>query len=203
MKDRHKVAGRLSVQRQQHPRGPRQAAHSPRHRRKHQQPEEEPNQAAPGGERSHRRKTGQYRDKTKYFDLYEIDVFDRELFSGRMSELNAERNQLLSRKSEIEFELSGDNSQTVSYKQVRSLIERFEYLLQKSSFDQRKTLLLLIIQKITLNEKRRIDKVELAFAETTEHHLLGFAPSAENIAEGAFSISEKAPKLKHKLTIII
>ncbi|MBN2981090.1 hypothetical protein JW799_07180 [Cohnella algarum] len=140
--------------------------------------------------------------RKKYFDLYEMDDFDRELFSGRMSELDAERDQLLTRRSEIEFELSGDNSQTVSYEQVSSLIERFEYLLQKSSFDQRKTLLHLIIQKITLNDKRRIDKIEMAFDETTEHHFLSVAPSAD-IAEGAFSFNGKAPKIKHKLIIII
>lgn len=141
--------------------------------------------------------------RKKYFELYEMDDFDRELFTGRMSELDAERDQLLSRKSEVEFELSGDNSQTVSYEQVRSLIERFEYLLQMSSFDQRKTLLHLIIQKITLNDKRRIDKIELAFDETTEQHFLSIAPSADDMAEGALPLPGKAPCVKQPLRIII
>ncbi|CAM4219692.1 recombinase family protein [Paenibacillus alkaliterrae] len=149
-------------------------------------------------------KLSQIEDKRKkYFELYELDDFDRELFSGRLGELDAERDQLLSRKSEIEFELNGDNSQTVSYEQVRSLIERFEYLLQESSFDQRKTLLHLIIQKISLNEKRQIDKIELAFDETTEQHFLIVAPSADNMAEGAFPLPGKAHTLNHKLIFAI
>jgi site-specific DNA recombinase len=141
--------------------------------------------------------------RKRYFKLYELDHFDRELFSGRLSELDAERDQLLSRMSEIEFELNGDNSHTVSYELVRSLIERFEYLLQKSSYDQRKTLLHLIIQNITLNDNRQIEKIEMAFDETTEQHFLTFAPSADNVAEGALLCSAKALKLNLKLTILI
>jgi site-specific DNA recombinase len=141
--------------------------------------------------------------RKKYFELYEMDDFDRELFSGRMSELDAERDQLLSRKSEIEYELNGDNSQTVSYEQVRSLIERSEYLLQRSSTDQRKSLLHLIIQKITLNDKRQIDKIEMALDESTEQHFLSVAPSANNMAEGAFLLDKNAPKLLHQLIVIL
>jgi hypothetical protein len=132
----------------------------------------------------------------------ELDDFDRELFSGRLGELDTEREQFLTRKSEIEFELNGDNSQTLSYEQVRSLIERFEYLLQQSSFDQRKTLLYLIIQKITLNDKGRIDKIELAFDESTEQHFLSVAPSAD-MAEVAFPLSGDAQTLNHKLIFAI
>lgn len=63
--------------------------------------------------------------RKKYFELYELDDFDREFISWRLSEFDAERDQLLSRKSEIEFELKDDNPKIVSYELVRSLIERF------------------------------------------------------------------------------
>lgn len=140
--------------------------------------------------------------RKKYFELYELDDFDRELFSGRLGELDDERDHLLSRKSEIEFDLNGDNSQIVNYETVHSLIRRFEHLLQMSSFDQRKTLLHLIIQKISLNDKRQIVNIDLAFDETTEQHFLSVAPSAD-MAEGAFSFDGKAPKLAGKLIICL
>ncbi|RTE01748.1 recombinase family protein [Paenibacillus whitsoniae] len=140
--------------------------------------------------------------KRKYFDLYEFDEFDRELFSGRIGELDAERDRLSSRRSEIESELHCNNTQTVNYEIVRSLVARFEALLQKSSFEQRKTLLHLIVSKITLNEKRQVDKIELIFDETTQHHFLSAAPSAL-AAEGAFPFDGKAPELQQRLTITI
>lgn len=140
--------------------------------------------------------------RKKYFELYELDGFDRELFSERLGELDEERDQLLARMSEIEFDLNGDNSQIVPYETVHSLIRRFEHLLQMSSFDQRKTLLHLIIQRISLNDKRQIENIELAFHETTEHHFLRAAPSA-HAAEGAFPFDGKAPKLRHRLSITI
>lgn len=95
-----------------------------------------------------------------------------------------------------------NHSQTVSYEQVRSLIGHFEYLLS-SSFEQQKTLLHLIIQKIILNGKRQIDKIEVVFDETTEQHFLSLAPSAESHAEGAFPFDGKAPGLNHKLMVVI
>ncbi len=132
-----------------------------------------------------------------------MDDFDRKLFSDRLAELEAELDRLYGRKSELEYELNIDHSQTVSFEQVQSLIGRFEYLLRFSSFDQRKTLLHLIIQNITLNDKRQIDKIEMVFDETTEQHFLSLAPSAESQAEGAFPFCGKAMRLNHRLVVCI
>jgi site-specific DNA recombinase len=141
--------------------------------------------------------------KFKYLELYEMDDVDRKLFSDRLGQLEADLDRLHAKQSELEFELSGDHSRTVPYEHVRSLIGRFEHLLRLSSFDQCKTLLHLIIRKITLNDKRQIDRIEMAFDETTEQHFLSLAPSAESLAEGAFPFDGKATKLNHKLTFVI
>ncbi|MNJ71966.1 hypothetical protein D3C77_685680 [compost metagenome] len=80
---------------------------------------------------------------------------------------------------------------------------RFDTLLHRSPFPQRKTLMHLIVKKITLDDRKRVDSVELAFNEETEKHFLSVAPSAEQQSEGAFPLSGKAPILKNKLTILI
>jgi site-specific DNA recombinase len=141
--------------------------------------------------------------KMKYLELYEIDQFEKKLFAERLAELESELDLLHARRSELEFELDGDHSQSVTYEAVRSLITRFDHLLSQSSFDQRKTLLHLIINKITVGENKQINKIEMIFDEMTEHHFLRVAPSADNMAEGAFPFSGEAPQHKHKLLVVI
>ncbi|EGL18195.1 hypothetical protein [Paenibacillus sp. HGF7] len=59
------------------------------------------------------------------------------------------------------------------------------------------------MKRITLDERKRVGSVELAFNEETEKHFLSLAPSADNMAEGAFPLSGKAPRLTQNLTITI
>jgi site-specific DNA recombinase len=134
--------------------------------------------------------------KQRYFDLYEVDQIDKGIFSGRLNELNQELDRLHARRLEIEGNLQHDDSEPVSYELVRSILGRFEQLLKISFFEERKTLLHLTIQKITLNEKKEIDRIEFLFNEENSKHFLDVDPSA-NQAEGSFSF------LKKKIRIVI
>jgi len=64
----------------------------------------------------------------------------------------------------------------------RLKVGRFDPLLRRSPFSQRKTLMHLIVKRITLDDRKHIGSVELAFNEETEKHFLSLAPSAEPIA---------------------
>lgn len=141
--------------------------------------------------------------KMKYLKLYEVEGFNQSLFSDRLSELESELDSLHARRSELEFELGGDRSETISFETVHSLISRFEQLLANSSFDQRKTLLHLVIKKITVTSDKKIDKIEMVFDEMTEQHFLRSAPSAAQVVEGALPLLEGLNRLKHKLVVII
>ncbi|MEF3309585.1 recombinase family protein [Paenibacillus sp. GYB004] len=142
--------------------------------------------------------------KNRLIELYEMDDFDSAFVSERIKKLDSDFDQLCSRKAEIGYLLSGDHSESVPYKTVHSLIERFEHLLRYSNPDQRKTLLHLIISKITVTKDKKIEKIEMIFDEKTKHHFLNAAPSAPNTAEGAFPFSDgKAPRLEQALTITI
>lgn len=137
--------------------------------------------------------------KRKYLGLYEMDDMDRNMFTDRVNTLNQELDVELSRKSKLELELRDDQADPVPYELVRSLMTKFDSLLQHSPFQQRKTLLHLIVKKITLDEKRQVDSIELVFNEDTEKHFLSVAPSAEVKVEGAFPLSGKTPSDKHRL----
>jgi hypothetical protein len=121
----------------------------------------------------------------------------------RLGELDKELDLLHVRRFELEFELDGDHSQSVSYEAVQSIISRFDYLLNESSFDQRKILLHLIINKATVSSDKKIDKIEMIFDEMTEHHFLRAAPSTVTAVEGAFPFIGGVPRLKQKLNVTI
>ncbi len=141
--------------------------------------------------------------KRRYMDMYELEEMDRNLFSNRLAKISQQLDQEQARASQFELELQGDHAEPVPYELVRSLIERFDHLLQHSPYQQRKTLMHLVIKQITLNDKRQVQDVELIFNQETDKHFLSLAPSAHTSAEGAFSFNEKAPLLKYQLTIKI
>ncbi|AIW42392.1 recombinase family protein [Paenibacillus polymyxa] len=141
--------------------------------------------------------------KRKYLELYEIDDIDRDMFSERLSLLNKDLDTELTRRSKLELDLRDDQADPVSLELVHDLMAKFDALLHHSPFQQRKTLMHLIVKKITLDDKKRVCSVDLAFNEETQKHFLSLAPSAENMAEGAFPFSGKASKLKHLFQITI
>ncbi|WP_187768193.1 hypothetical protein [Paenibacillus sp. PL91] len=83
------------------------------------------------------------------------------------------------RSSKLQMEFRDDQSEPVSYELVRSLMDRFDSLLRRSPFPKRKTLLHLIVKRITLDDRKRVGSVELAFKEETEKHFLSVAPLSD------------------------
>ncbi|AIQ15195.1 hypothetical protein PDUR_27565 [Paenibacillus durus] len=132
-----------------------------------------------------------------------MNEIDRSLFAECLNDLNRELDTELTRRSKLELELRDDQAEPVSFELVRSLVGRFDALLHRSPFPQRKTLVHLIVKRITLDDRKRVSNVELAFNEETEKHFLSVAPSAGPHAEGAFPFSGKAPMLKKSLVFII
>ncbi|PKG24279.1 recombinase family protein [Niallia nealsonii] len=144
------------------------------------------------------KKLEQYEAKRKkYFGLYEEDSIDKELLVERLDELKKEADLISTRKSEIEWQLQEDNSQTLDYSFVKNILSQIDKLLQSASADKIKALLHLAIKQITVKE-RKIDTIVLAFDENNVNHFLSCSPSDRN-SEGAFAL----PKQKHRFTIVI
>ncbi|MCT1398093.1 recombinase family protein [Paenibacillus sp. p3-SID867] len=141
--------------------------------------------------------------KRKYLGLYEMDEIDRDLFVGRLNDLNKELDAELTLRSKLELELRDDQADPVSYESVRALMGKFDALLRHSPFQQRKTLLHLIVKKIKLDSNRRVESVELVFNDDTDKYFLSLAPSTAASVEGAFPIYGKAPIKKQSLVFTI
>ncbi|MGF7047769.1 hypothetical protein J2T13_002275 [Paenibacillus sp. DS2015] len=140
--------------------------------------------------------------KQIYFDLYEMDGLDKGMFSKRLDDINSELDRLHAQKMELTLELKEDNVEPVSYEVVRLLLDKFDKLLDSSSFDQRKTLMHLIIKQITIKDTRTIDQIEMNFDENTVHHFLTADPSAIH-AEGSFAVQMKRRLKGQSISIVI
>lgn len=132
-----------------------------------------------------------------------MDEIDRDIFSERLADLNRDLEAELIRRSKLELELKDDQADPMSYELVQSLMGRFNALLSRSPFPQRKTLLHLIVKRITLDDRKHIRSIDLTFNEETEKHFLSVAPSSEHNAEGAFPMIGKAPNLNKPLNFSI
>ncbi|MDU2239745.1 MAG: recombinase family protein [Paenibacillus sp.] len=137
--------------------------------------------------------------RQKYFGLFEDELVDRETLANRLEELKAEKERLLARKSEIEWELGNDNSQMVDFEYVRTILAQLDQFLFKASTEQIKSLLHLVIKQISV-KNRKIEAIELNFDEDMQKHFLA-APSDDE-SDGAFSVLGPRPLL-YKFNLVI
>ncbi|NRS50455.1 hypothetical protein HP401_20810 [Brevibacillus sp. HB2.2] len=92
--------------------------------------------------------------RQKYFSLFEDELVDPETLANRLDELKAERERLLARKSEIEWELGNDNSQLIDLNYVRATLGQLDHILGNAPTEQIKSLLHLIIKQISVKDRR-------------------------------------------------
>ena len=100
--------------------------------------------------------------KRKIFEAYEDDIITREEFLTRKDELNQRAKVLQESKEPLLVTLADDVSEEISYDFIKSVLDNFSKLLNsKESREQKKKLLHMIISKITINELREVDSINL------------------------------------------
>ena len=100
--------------------------------------------------------------KRKIFEAYEDDIITREEFLTRKDELNQRAKVLQESKETLLVTLADDVSEEISYEFIKSVLDNFSKLLNsKESREQKKKLLHMIISKITINELREVDSINL------------------------------------------
>lgn len=136
--------------------------------------------------------------KRKYLDLFEQENVDKSFFTGRMQEIQADLIKLRAEKSRLELELTEDNTSPVAFEQVRELVHGFHQVLTAAPFEQRKTLLHLFIKRITMNESKKIEAIELSFDENVDAYF-----SDSPVAATADSFRPKQARKREKIDIAI
>lgn len=100
--------------------------------------------------------------KKKLFEAYEEEIINKEDFKARVAELKEREKVLQEDANNLKMNVMDDDVQEVSYELVKETLSQFgEMISNNISREQQKKLLHMLISKITINELREIDSIEL------------------------------------------
>lgn len=106
--------------------------------------------------------------KDRVFELYEDGLIDKQTLAQRMESITTEIDIQSKRRIQIQKELESNDSVNIPYEVVRNTLSNFNKLLETTAPEDKKTLLQLIINKITIKNKKDIENIELHFNENIQ-----------------------------------
>ena len=100
--------------------------------------------------------------KDKLFEAFEEDIITKEEFKERVAELQSREKLLQEDANNLKMNVLDDNVQQVSYEMVKETLSKVgEMLGNCKSMEQKKKLLHMLISKITINELREVDSIQI------------------------------------------
>ncbi|MDR7871337.1 MAG: recombinase family protein [Tissierellaceae bacterium] len=103
--------------------------------------------------------------KNKVFELYEESIIDKETLSQRIETLDKQVEEQMDELEKTDVELEYLNRDEVPYEVVKEAMTNFSELMDKAEPQQRKLFLKLVVDKITV-ENKKIKKIHIHFNET-------------------------------------
>lgn len=103
--------------------------------------------------------------KDKLFEAFEEGLIGKDDFKNRLNVIQNEMDQLSKRKDELEIELRNNNSVNIPYELVKKVLENFNEVMKQATPQQKKTLLHVMINKIIVTDRKRIDGIEIHYNE--------------------------------------
>ncbi len=100
--------------------------------------------------------------KDKLFEAFEEDIITKEEFKERVVELQSRERLLQEDVNNLKMNILDDNVQQVSYEMVKETLSKVgEMFGNCNSMEQKKKLLHMLISKITINELREVDSIQI------------------------------------------
>lgn len=126
----------------------------------------------------------QKKKRDKVFDMYEEELISKEEFTERKDTISQAIEQLEIDKSKYQEDISVGSTEKVSYKLVKDILSKSgEILMGTDNRQEIKTMLHLLISKITINELREIDSIEIQLNE----NLIKYIKEGDAFDKGASS----------------
>ncbi|RMD02321.1 recombinase family protein [Clostridium autoethanogenum] len=110
--------------------------------------------------------------KDRIFDLYTDGIINKEELSERIDKITKDIDDFSERKEKVRRELENNDSGSISYETVRNILSDFSSLLKIAAPEDQKTLLQVIIKKITIKDRKKIDGIELHFDEKIRKYFI-------------------------------
>lgn len=100
--------------------------------------------------------------KERVLSLFEDGVLSKDDLVDRLAKLNEEKQLLEERLNPLENQLNQNNYKEISFSLVKKIMTNFERHYKESiTTEQRKHLLQLIIKKITISDRKKIDTIQI------------------------------------------
>nr|WP_312094220.1 recombinase family protein [Niallia sp.] len=111
--------------------------------------------------------------KSKWFELFEDSMISKEDLSQRLASISEEIQNKVKLKESIQTKLRLNNSEPVDYQVVKKLINNFNEIIRNATYDKKKTILNMVVERITVNKEREIESIILHFDRKSSNHILG------------------------------
>lgn len=99
--------------------------------------------------------------------MYETDLIDQEMFSGRIKELNDEMEKFILRRNEIEATLQGGVSEELSFDHVKQVLTNLNAMIHNMASDEKKVFYQLIIEEVVVKDKK-VQEIKLKIDEQVQ-----------------------------------
>ncbi|MDN3436504.1 recombinase family protein [Planococcus sp. APC 3900] len=109
--------------------------------------------------------------KDKMLGLYEEGILQKLELTNRLAHFNKEKEDLENRLASVEQQLDQGVAKGISFDIVKKVMKEFvEAYKQSLTYEQRKRLLHLLIDKITISETRKIDTIQIILNKEVVKH---------------------------------
>lgn len=117
----------------------------------------------------------------RWLDNLEAGRIDENLVVTRLKNLKGELDNQRQRERELQSLLDNDTEvELIEFQQVKDIMSSFHQLLDKSPQENKKMLLLLLIKRVTITDRKKIDTIEIEFNEGIQEHLLNIKGESSN-----------------------
>lgn len=109
--------------------------------------------------------------KDKALDLYEDGILNKSDLMNRLAKLDEEKELLDERIAPVEQQLGQGNKKEVTFKMVKQVMQSFTAAYKQSiTGEQRKQLLHLLINRITIADNRNIESIQIQLNKEVVRH---------------------------------
>ena len=111
--------------------------------------------------------------KNKNIELFEDGILDKNELSTRVKSINGDIDKLKYREQELRQEVELAEGEPVPFEIIKDVMDKFkEVFFNMSTSQQRKQLIHLLVSKITMNEKREVDSIEIQINDDVITYLM-------------------------------
>jgi site-specific DNA recombinase len=112
--------------------------------------------------------------KDRVLSAFEEGVINKADLTERLAKLNEERGILEERLIPLEKQIAPENSKEISFEMVKGVMTNFVMNYKEAlTTEQRKSLLNLIIRKITISDRKKIDTIQIQLNNNVVKHFAG------------------------------